>query len=99
MKRAGTAIGATLIALAFSATTAGVAHADPYNCSSKPNGTNSWGVRCTDGTGKYQAVVDCEDSAGQYNQYGPVVGVGELSVARCGVGGVMKGGSFRIVEH
>ena len=99
MKRARTAIGATVIALAFSATTAGVAHADPYNCSSKPNGTNSWGVTCTGGTGAHRAVVDCEDTHGEYRQWGPIVRVGELSVARCGPGGVMKGGSYEITEY
>lgn len=63
---------------------AGAANADPYDC--KISYPERWAAiaKCTNGTGEYRVVTQCDKSGGfDYESYGRWVRVGQPSEAHC----------------
>ena len=84
MKRIISLIGALTFGVAVFGGTAGVAQADPYDCSTWHPNVHDAAARCTNGTGEYRAYTRCDASlAFDYDAYGPWVRVGQTSVAKC----------------
>lgn len=103
MKRAGAVIGTTLLTLALSSAVSGVAHADPYNCSSWRVDTWTWAAQCTGGTGAYAALALCVYVNGRDRGWdqGLPVRVGGVATVSCSgdKGWTAVDGSYTITEY